>query len=208
MDSTRQRILEQLSSKHSLSASDLSQALGTTAANMRHHLGILLQEGAVEIVEQRQGAGRGRPTQFYALTRQAQAHNLDGLAGALLQELLDGMPPEERRAALRRVAMRIVQQPSGAGNLTQRLNTCVQLLNKLNYRARWEARSSGPRLVFAHCPYASILPAHPELCQLDASLLEVALDAPVTQAARLAASRQGGRVCIFTVSASNLARAA
>ena len=104
MDSTRQRILEQLSSKHSLSASDLSQALGTTAANMRHHLGILLQEGAVEIVEQRQGAGRGRPTHFYALTRQAQAHNLDGLAGALLQELLEGLPRRSAARALRRIA--------------------------------------------------------------------------------------------------------
>ena len=61
MDSTRQRILEQLSSKHSLSANDLSQALGTTAANMRHHLGILLQEGAVEIVDSGKVQGAAAP---------------------------------------------------------------------------------------------------------------------------------------------------
>ena len=68
--------------------------------------------------------------------------------------------PEERRAALRRIAMRIGRQPSGAGNLTQRLNACVHLLNEMNYQARWEARSSGPRLVFSHCPYATILPSN------------------------------------------------
>jgi predicted ArsR family transcriptional regulator len=202
METTRQRILEQLSSKHSLSASELSRVLGTTAANMRHHLGILLREGAIEIVEQRPGAGRGRPTRLYALTRQAQAHNLDRLADALLQELLEGLQPEERLAALRRIARRLGGQPGGVGTLTQRLNACVSLLNKLNYQARWEARSSGPRLVFAHCPYALILPGHPELCQLDNNLLEGLLDAPISQTARLAASRQGSKVCIFNVSRS------
>jgi predicted ArsR family transcriptional regulator len=202
VDTTRQRILEQLSSKHSLSASELSQALGTTAANMRHHLGILLREGAIEIIEQRPGAGRGRPTHLFALTQQARAHNLDRLADALLRELLEGLQPEERLAALRRVARRLGGQPGGVGTLTQRLNACVSLLNTLNYQARWEARSSGPRLVFAHCPYASILPEHPELCQLDASLLEGLLEAPISQTARLAASRQGGKVCIFNVSRS------
>ncbi len=63
----------------------------------------------------------------------------------------------------------------------------------MNYQARWEARSSGPRIVFAHCPYAMILPEHPELCQMDASLLESVLEVSVVQAARLAPSRQGGK---------------
>jgi predicted ArsR family transcriptional regulator len=200
VDTTRQRILDQISSKRSLSAGELSLALGTTAANIRHHLGILVAEDAIEIIDQRPGAGRGRPTRLYALTRQARAHNLDKLAGVLLQELLEGLQPAEQMAALARVADRLGQQAEAAGSLTQRLNACVQLLNDMNYQARWEARSSGPRLVFAHCPYAMILPEHPELCRMDASLLEGVLEVSVVQTARLIPSRQGGKVCIFAVS--------
>ena len=199
MDTTRQRILQQISSKHSLSASELSLTLGTTPANIRHHLAILLKEGAIEILEQRPGAGRGRPTRLYALAQQARAHNLDKLADALLLELLEGLQPEERLSALGRIAGRLGKQ-SGGGNLTQRLNACVRLLNEMNYQARWEARSSGPRLVFGHCPYAMILSQHPELCQVDASMLEAVLDTHVVQTARLVPARQGGKVCIFAVS--------
>ena len=198
VDSTRQRILEQISSKHSLSAAELSLALGTTPANIRHHLAILLKEGAIEILDRRPGASRGRPTYIYALAQQARAHNLDKLADALLLELLEGLQPGERLAALRRIAERLGKQ-AGSGSLTGRLNTCVRLLNEMNYQARWEARSSGPRLVLAHCPYATILPQHPELCQVDASLLESALASTVVQTARLAPGRQGGKECIFAV---------
>ncbi len=101
MDTTRQRILDQISSKRSLSAGELSLALGTTAANIRHHLGILVAEGAIEVVDQRSGAGRGRPTCLYALTRQTRAHNLDELAGVLLHELLEGLNPRNRWLPLR-----------------------------------------------------------------------------------------------------------
>ncbi len=199
MDTTRQRILEQIRVKHSLSAAELSITLGTTPANIRHHLGVLLQEGVIEVAGQRPGGGRGRPTHLYSLTQQARAHNLDQLADALLEELLEDLQPAERLAALKRIAKRLGGQPSASGSLTQRLNACVMSLNEMNYQARWEARSSGPRLVLAHCPYAVILPQHPELCQLDASLLEGMLGASVIQTAKLAPSRQGGKVCIFTV---------
>ena len=199
MDTTRQRILEQIRVKHSLSATELSITLGTTPANIRHHLGILLQEGVIEVAGQRLSGGRGRPIYLYRLTQQARAHNLDQLAGALLGELLEDLQPTERLAALKRIANRLGGQPLASGSLTQRLNACVRNLNVMNYQARWEARSSGPRLVLAHCPYAVILPQHPELCQLDASLLEGMLDASVIQTAKLAPSRQGGKVCLFTV---------
>ena len=199
MYTTRQRILEQISSKHNLSASELSHALGTTAANIRHHLAILLQEGAIEIVEQRPGPGRGRPTRLYALTQQTRSHNLDRLSDALLEELLEELQPEERTAVLTRVASRLGEKDRVSGSLTKRLNGCVHLLNKMNYQAHWEARSAGPRLVLSHCPYAMILTRHPELCQMDLSLLDGLLNTSVAQVARLAPSQQGGKVCIFAV---------
>jgi predicted ArsR family transcriptional regulator len=199
MDTTRQRILEQLRAKHTLAAQELSLILGTTTANIRHHLGVLLQEGVIEIAGYRPGGGRGRPAQLYSLTQQAHAHNLDKLADALLENLLEGLTPEEQLAALRQIATRMGSQAIGVANLTQRLNACIKVLNEMNYQARWEARSPSPRVVFSHCPYARILPQHPELCQMDASLLQRMLGVSVTQIAKLAAGRQGGKVCIFTI---------
>lgn len=199
MDTTRQRILEQLKIKHSLSAAELSSTLGTTPANIRHHLGILLQEGVIEGAGQLRERRRGRPTRLYHLARQAHAHNLDSLAEALLDELLEGLTPAERQAALRRIARRLGNPSTSSANLTQRLNACVKLFNEMNYQARWEARAPQPRFVLSHCPYATILSRHPELCQIDASLLEEMLDTSVTQSARLSPAPQGGNVCIFMV---------
>ena len=57
-----------------------------------------------------------------------------------------------------------------------------------------------PRVVIlGHCPYAEILPSHPELCLLDAHLLEVLLEVPVKQTARQEKTSQGLRQCVFVV---------
>ena len=71
------------------------------------------------------------------------------------------------------IAQRIGGEGKTSINPTRRLYTAIQNLNKMNYFAHWEARHEGPRIIFSHCPYAAILPEHPELCQLDEFLLEI-----------------------------------
>ncbi len=68
----------------------------------------------IEVAGQRQSGGRGRPTHLYSLTQQARAHNLDQLAGALLDELLEDLQPTERLAALKRIAKRLGGQSTAA----------------------------------------------------------------------------------------------
>jgi predicted ArsR family transcriptional regulator len=207
MQTTRQRIIDHLESVRLASAAEIGSALGITPADARHHLGILLAEGAVTISGHRQGIGRSRPTSLYALTGQVTRHNLDGLSSALLVELLSPLDAEGQQDALQSLARRL-SGGSGlqAGHLSRRLTACVQHLNELGYQSRWEAHAEGPRLVFEHCPYALILAEHPELCQVDALLLEDLLSAPVRQAARLAPDRRGGRHCIFTMSSRTVSR--
>ena len=57
-------------------------------------------------------------------------------------------------------------------NLTRRLYRTTEILNQQHYQARWEARPDAPRLVLGHCPFSAILEEHPELCKLDAYLIE------------------------------------
>lgn len=180
-----------------------------TPANARHHLAILEDQGRVEVVGQRQVKGRGRPAQLFKLSEQALGDNLDGLARALLDVLFAHLPSEERSKYMRQIASRMVEVPEledgtkPAGHLTQRLYQAVQSLNELKYQARWEARSDAPHLILGHCPYAAILPDHPEMCQLDALLMEELLQTTVKQTARLAQDTNGATYCVFAVGKSN-----
>jgi predicted ArsR family transcriptional regulator len=67
----------------------------------------------------------------------------------------------------------------------------------MNYHARWEAGSQGPRLIFGHCPYAALIGKHPELCRMDAALLEKLMGEAVTQMFKI--GREGSSVCVFVL---------
>ncbi|MGE5221131.1 MAG: helix-turn-helix transcriptional regulator [Omnitrophica WOR_2 bacterium] len=200
MKTTRQRILEFLQVKRSASVSELSRAIHLTRANIRHHLSILADEGVVEVISLRPTGGRGRPVQVYGLTQQALQHNLDGLATALLDEIARRMPTQEYDDFLRQMAARLAAGgQSESRNPSQRLLRAVLQLNQMNYQARWEAHAQAPHVIFAHCPYASILPDHPELCRFDRLLLESLLSMDIDQVARLEVSASGIPQCIFAV---------
>jgi predicted ArsR family transcriptional regulator len=199
MKTIRQRIIAHIQAKGSVSAAELSRALRMTPANARHHLAVLLDEGAIVSAGRRPAQGRGRPGSIYILAGQRREHNLDRLAGALL-DALDGTTDSRQNESLARLAYRLAGVGPAAGEtLTRRLNEAVKRLNEQHYAARWEAHAAAPHVILGHCPYAAILPEHPELCQMDGALLEALLAAPVTQIARLAMDSQGLPYCRFLV---------
>ena len=177
----------------------MSHALHLTAADIRHHLAILEMEGIVEITGQRSSVGRGRPSSLYQLTRQALSNNLDGLSSALIEETIQSLPETEQLALYSRLARRLIEKNySPDRHASQRFLQAIQQLNQMNYQARWEAHSAAPRVIFSHCPYAAILPEHPELCQVDVEMLGILLDSPVVHSARLQPNPLGIPECIFT----------
>ena len=195
MQETRQGILDYLQTNHQATPGELSRSLQVTAANIRHHLGILQEQGLVEVVGQSVPSGRGRPRQLYALNSSAQTNNLAQLTRALLECIA---PDQE--AILRMVARTLAGESLALHpNPTQRLYQAVQRLNALNYNARWEARLGGPRVMLEHCPYAPILDQHLELCQMDGYLVERLTGLDVQQTARIEKSSTGPKACIFSV---------
>ena len=220
MKTSRQRLLEYIDSQRVVTVEDLSRALQMTEANARYHLGILQQQGLVAVVGQRSRRGRGRPAPLYGLSEQALGHNLDKLASVLLNESLSGLPLEERDVLIHRLAQSLAGVASAYDNSmetpepisdpakravaplaspSQRLMQAVRHLNTLHYHARWEAHALAPRVILGHCPYASLVKDHPEICRLDAALLETLLGAQVTQLAKLAPDRRGARFCMFSI---------
>jgi predicted ArsR family transcriptional regulator len=200
MSTTREKIIELLRSRGSASAAEISHSLNLTAANIRHHLNRMQAEQVVERADNPADKERGRPVYLFRLSAQSRPHNLAGLSQALLRMLYDSVIPGSQKALMPSLADQIaIQCPVIAGSLSQRLARTVQCLKELNYQPRWEARRDGPRFMFAACPYAAIYPAYPELCQMDAYLLEKLLSAAVTQSARVGAGSPPSRYCVFNI---------
>ena len=221
MKPTRQRILDYLASRTSATAIELSRALQVTPSDVRHHLRLLVHEGAIVPTGERPIQGRGRPAQRYRLASQPREGKFDLLASALLGESLTSLSPAGQEAFLGRVAARLadttprpilgaaqgelrapVKEPSfrlQPSSLSVRLVRAVQCLSELGYQARWEARTEAPRLILERCPYAALLPQHPELRQLDIYLLEALLGVPVTQITRREQVAPGEMYCVFVV---------
>lgn len=198
---SRQRILAYLRDHNGVSATEMSRPLRVTAANLRHHLSILVSDGRVRILGTRPGSNRGRPVQIFGLSDAAVGDNLAGLADALLSETLEHVPTPELEAVLRSLAARLAsaQSVEAKAHITRRLALTISQLNRLGYVSRWEAHGAGPRIIFEHCPYSAVIERHPELCQMDAFLLARLLGCDVEQTARLEKNARGTLFCQFVL---------
>lgn len=181
MKATRQRLLDLLKKRNTGTAAELSLALGITQADARYHLSKMVAEGLIVIAGQQRVGRRGRPARCFALAEAALQDNFDLLSGALLKITLTDLSQEDQKSFLYRVAAALLEETELQGPLSQRLVRAIEKLNELGYESRWEAHATAPRLILEHCPFAKLLTRHPQLCQLDACLLEILLDEPVDQ---------------------------
>lgn len=141
---------------------------------------------------------------IFGLSRRVLGDGLDGLAGAMLEAWLKEAPEPVREAGLRSLAQRLGGDdlPGPGTQLLRRLALTVDRLNELHYQARWEAGADGARIILGHCPYAAIIAAHPELCRMDAFLLEQRTSSAVEQLAKLQPGAQGYPFCLFRATGS------
>lgn len=197
----RERILAYLDEQRLASAPQLAAALGVTRANIRYHLGALLKENSIEFLpDSASHRGPGRPELFYHLRHEARPDNFTNLANALLTVYMrDVQTKADAQAALRRLASALLELTPARSSLTRRLSTLVQFLNRWNYQARWEARAQAPHVLFRNCPYAAILPQHPELCQLDRLLIEQATGQATRQVAKVNLLTNQPPACVFSI---------
>ncbi len=191
MQKTRQRILDYLDQRGSASPSQLAKAFGMTAANVRHHLGILQDRGLVVGMGQQPTKGRGRPDYLYALASTT-SNGTEHLTRALLVTL------GSSDANMKPLAQTLLgKNQSSKGQVTQRLVSAVRHLEPLGYKPSWEARPQGPQMMLGRCPYSTIIADHPELCRMDAHLLQELLSMPVEQTAKLQLGPQRIPQCVF-----------
>ncbi|HET9908988.1 MAG TPA: ArsR family transcriptional regulator [Anaerolineales bacterium] len=166
MKTVRQKVLSYLNKTHTASAREISRVLKMSVATVRHHLRVLVSDGRLIESAVLPHEKKGRPEKVYSLPQSALGDNLFRLSDALLEETGPAV-------AMDRIAKRIAGDSTFVNEpLAKRLNRTVEKLNEMNYHAHWEAAAEGPRLILGHCPYASIIEKHPELCVMDSALLE------------------------------------
>jgi predicted ArsR family transcriptional regulator len=197
---TRLKILDYLKRHDAASVGELSRWLSMSGANIRHHLTILERSELVEMIGQ-QREGRGRPKNIFRLSRRVLGDSLDVLSSALLDGWINPLSEESRETELMKVAeiLGAAFEAVRTGPATKRIIAMVKFLNQLHYQARWEATAGGARLVLGHCPFSAIIERHPELCRLDAHLLEYCSLQKVDQVAKLEPTGQGSPQCIFII---------
>ena len=187
----RQKVLAHLKKTRAASAREIARALNMSAPNVRHHLGILASDGRLEVTAVHQRGGRGRPEKMYSLSQSALGDNLSALADALLTEAGLG-----RGLKIESVASRLLDSSQFTNlPITKRLTLLIEKLNEMHYQARWEAGAEGPRVLFGRCPFAKIIENHPELCKMDAAMLEISLAHPITQTIKAESIARG--LCPF-----------
>jgi predicted ArsR family transcriptional regulator len=191
MTTARQKVIAYFNKAGTASAREIARALKLSTATVRHHLRVPVSDGRLELRDTRGRDSRGRPERLYSLPRAALGHNLAALSEALLLEGGAGMRMEALAGHLAG-ELNFASQP-----LAKRLNLVVEKLNQMSYHAHWEAGSEGPRLIFAHCPYAAIVSSHPELCAMDHAMLKKLTGEPATQIMRT--GKDGSSVCVFVI---------
>ena len=168
----RQKVLTYLTKNRTASAREISRSLKMSAATVRHHLRVLSADGRLEMDAVRGRDGRGRPEKVYSLPRAVLGDNLSALGDALLREA-------GSKVKMEAVAKCLAGDDDLASQpIAKRLNLVVEKLNQMNYHARWEAGAEGPQIHLGHCPYAAIVGEHPELCEMDMSLISQMISRP------------------------------
>jgi predicted ArsR family transcriptional regulator len=191
MTTARQKVLAYFYKTRIASTREISRALKMSTATVRHHLRVLSADGRLEPVSGRGRDTKGRPEKIYSLPRAALGDNLAALSDALLME-------PGSQVSMAALAERIVEETSFVHQpLAKRLNLTIEKLNQMNYHAHWEAGPEGPRILFGHCPYASIIEKHPELCQMDQAMLKKLMGQPALQILRTGI--EGSTVCVFAI---------
>lgn len=213
MSTIREQVLEYVHAQQSVTAGEVASLLGTTRANARHHLVILKRQGFIEVIGTRPAEGKGRPTLLYGLSHNTKGDNFAVLSSALLSQSTNKDDEAAQMQLFEDLVDRILQtigdkfQPSvqkefTSGSLTQRLYTAIQLLNRMNYHARWEAHLEAPHIRLGHCPYFTVIHKHPELCKLDSILLRKLTGENVVQTEKLIETLRGLRYCAFVIDSS------
>jgi predicted ArsR family transcriptional regulator len=176
---------------------ELAHHLDLTDNAVRAHLATLERDHLVRATGTRRGSGK--PAVIYTLTPEAEQLFPKAYA-PVLQQLLEVlstcMPAVKFAEIMENTGQRLGAQWSIApGKLRARLEQAVTILNELGGLAELEERDESYVIQGYRCPFAAIVPSHPEICQLAKALLAELIEEPVEEHCE----HNGAARCCFTM---------
>lgn len=177
---TRREIVRLLLESGAITAAEISRQLGISAAGVRRHLEVLVDDGDAEAhaAATWQHVGRGRPAKRYRLTpagRGKLEHTYDDLASAALRQLREiGGEDAVRTFARRRVDAILAGVPTAEseadGVVQVTAERVADALTRAGY-ATTTTRVGGPvggiQICQHHCPVSHVAEEFPELCEAE-----------------------------------------
>jgi predicted ArsR family transcriptional regulator len=183
LESTRGRIVT-LIRRASRTVEDLARELDLTDNGVRAHLAVLERDGLVrQRGSVRRGGSGGKPAYIYELTPQAEdlfPKAYEPVLRRLLDVLSEQAGEEKSEALLRAVGGRLAEERGvPADDTLARLESAVEVLNKLGGLAELEERDGAVVIRGYSCPLAGVTPDHPEVCRMTETLIAELAGVPV-----------------------------
>jgi predicted ArsR family transcriptional regulator len=198
---TRGAIVQLLLEAGPITAGEIGERLGISAAGVRRHLDALMDAGDAQssAAAAWQHSGRGRPAKRYRLTAAGRAklgHAYDDLAVAAMRQLREiGGEDAVRTFARRRVDSILAGVSDGPDDVESTAERVAEALTKAGY-ATTTTPVSGPihgiQLCQHHCPVSHVAEEFPELCETEREAFAEVLG---THVQRLATIVNGDCAC-------------
>jgi len=173
---TRGAIVQLLLEDGPITAGEIGERLGISAAGVRRHLDALMDAGEAQssAAAAWQHSGRGRPAKRYRLTAAGRAklgHTYDDLAVAAMRQLREiGGEDAVRTFARRRIDSILAGVTDGPHDVESTADRVAGALTKAGY-ATTTTPVSGPihgiQLCQHHCPVSHVAEEFPELCETE-----------------------------------------
>lgn len=198
---TRRSIVQLLVESGSITAAEIGQRLGISAAGVRRHLDALIEAGDAQAnaAAAWQQAGRGRPAKRYRLTAAGRAkleHTYDDLASAAIRQLREiGGDAAVQTFARRRIDAILAGVTDGPDDVESTAERVADAMTKAGYAAT-TTRVGGPmqgiQICQHHCPVSHVAEEFPELCEAEKQAMSEVLG---THVQRLATIANGDCAC-------------
>jgi predicted ArsR family transcriptional regulator len=173
---TRGAIVQHLLKSGPITAGEIGEQLGISAAGVRRHLDALMDAGDAQssAAAAWQHSGRGRPAKRYRLTAAGRAklgHTYDDLAAAAMRQLREiGGDDAVRTFARRRIDTILSGVTEGSDDVESTVDRVADALTEAGYAAT-ATQVTGPlhgiELCQHHCPVSHVAEEFPELCETE-----------------------------------------
>lgn len=201
---TRAAVVSLLVEDGPLTAGEIGERLGISAAGVRRHLDALVGLGDVEEAPGSFGTrgGRGRPAKWFQLTavgRGKLRHAYDDLAGAAMRKLRDlggdDAVEEFARERVERIVANVVPADSDS-SVAATVTQIADALTSAGYAANTRQVGTGLQICQHHCPVAHVATEFPQLCEAETAVFTELLG---THVQRLATIANGDCACTTNV---------